>query len=110
MGRLVGFLAFTMVFAGTCAAETIDVKYRGVIPLDRFACSLIERSRFIRRICYDGADAYMVVQLNDTYYHYCDIDKTTIDAFLGADSMGRFYNASIKGRFDCRTGHVPSLQ
>ena len=52
----------------------------------------------------------MVVQLNDTYYHYCDIDKATIDAFLGADSMGRFYNAAIKSRFDCRTGNVPNLQ
>jgi len=80
------------------------------IPLDRFACSSIERSSFIRRVCYDGADAYMVVQLNDTYYHYCDIDKATIDAFLGADSMGRFYNAAIKSRFDCRTGNVPNLQ
>jgi hypothetical protein len=68
MGRLV-FLAFTMIFAGTCAAEMVDVKYRGAIPLDRFACSSIERSSFIRRVCYDNADAYMVVQLNDTYYH-----------------------------------------
>jgi hypothetical protein len=50
----------------------------------------------------------MIVQLNETYYHYCDIDKSTVDAFNAAESMGRFFNASIKGHFDCRAGHVPS--
>jgi hypothetical protein len=51
---------------------------------------------------------YMIVKLNETYYHYCDIESTTVDAFEAADSMGRFFNASIKGHFDCRTGHVPN--
>jgi hypothetical protein len=27
---------------------------------------------------------------------------------LGAAVQSPFYNASIKGRFDCRTGHVPT--
>jgi hypothetical protein len=47
------------------------------------------------------------VKLQDTYYHYCGIDAETVHAFIAAESMGRFYNASIKGHFDCRTGHVP---
>ena len=110
MGRLKLSLAFLISVATAGAAETVDVKYRGVIPLDRFTCSSIERSSFIRRVCYDGADAYMVVRLKETYYHYCDIDKATVDALLNAESMGRFFNTSIKGHFDCRTGHIPSLQ
>ena len=97
MGRLKLSLAFLISVATAGAAETVDVKYRGVIPLDRFTCSSIERSSFIRRVCYDGADAYMVVRLNETYYHYCDIDKATVDALLNAESMGRFFNTSIKG-------------
>ncbi len=50
----------------------------------------------------------MIVRLNGTYYHYCDIDDATVDAFKAADSMGRFFNTSIKGHFDCRSGHVPT--
>jgi KTSC domain len=50
----------------------------------------------------------MIVKLDETYYHYCDVDKATVDAFLAADSMGRCYNANIKGHFDCLTAHVPN--
>jgi hypothetical protein len=110
MVRLAVAICLLVTLAAAVAAETVDVKYRGPVTLDHFNCSVIERSNFIRRVCYDRADAYMIVQLNDTYYHYCDIDKPTVDAFLGAESMGRYFNASIKGHFDCRTGHVPSLQ
>ena len=93
--------------AAACRSETVDVKYRGPVDLAPFACSSIERSSFVRRVCYDHANAYMIVSLNGTYYHYCDIDNATVDSFLAAESMGRFFNASIKGHFDCRTGHVP---
>lgn len=110
MKQLILSLAWVLAFATAGVAETVDIKYRGVIPLDRFTCSSIERSSFIRRVCYDGADAYMVVRLNDTYYHYCDIDEATVDTFLNAESMGQFFNSSIKGHFDCRTGHVPNFQ
>jgi KTSC domain-containing protein len=109
--RLFGLLLpLLFEFATASEAETVDVKYRGLIPLDRFTCSSIERSSFIRRVCYDRSDVYMVIRLNDTYYHYCDIDKATADAFLNAESMGQFFNSSIKGHFDCRTGHIPNLQ
>jgi hypothetical protein len=45
--------------------------------------------------------------LNGTWYHYCEIDQETVSGLLAADSMGRFYNASIKGQFDRRTHRVP---
>jgi KTSC domain len=109
ISRLVAVFCL-LAFATAALAETVEVKYRGVILLDRFTCSSIERSSFIRRVCYDRPDAYMIVRLNDTYYHYCDIDNATVDAFLNAESMGRFFNSSIKGHFDCRTGHIPNLQ
>ena len=106
--RLALSLTFLVGIAGECRAETVDVKYRGTVDLAPFKCTWIDRSSFIRRVCYDAANSYMVVKLNETYYHYCDIDGATVDAFNAADSMGRFYNASIKGYFDCRTGHVPT--
>jgi hypothetical protein len=91
-----------------CPAETVNVKYRGPVDLARFACDWIERSSFIERLCYDEPNAYMIVSLNGAYYHYCDIDNDTVNAFKAAASMGRYFNASIKGHFDCRTGHVPA--
>ena len=65
------------------------------------------RSSFINRVCYDEANEYMLINLNGTYYHYCGIDDGTVSEFLSADSMGRFYNANVKGNFDCRVNRVP---
>jgi hypothetical protein len=90
-------LVITLVSEGK--AETADVKYRGLVDLAPFKCVSIDRSSFIRRVCYDAANSYMIVKLNETYYHYCAIDNRTVDEFEAADSMGRFFNASIRGPF-----------
>ena len=92
--------------------ETVTVKYRGDVPLDTFECWDVTRSSLVERVCYDEAEGYMIVRLRGTYYHYCEIDPSTVDEFLDADSMGRFFNAHIKGSgsdgpYDCRSRHVP---
>ena len=109
---LLGVLSLSVLIAavGPCRSETVDVKYRGPVELAPFKCESIDRSSFIRRVCYDAANSYMIIQLNETYYHYCDIDGVTVDAFEAAESMGRYFNASIKGHFDCQTGTVPSYR
>jgi hypothetical protein len=96
-----------LAIVAACHAETVDVKYRGPVDLTPFDCKPINRSSFINRVCYDQKNAYMIVLLKTTYYHYCNIDSGTVAAFEAAASMGQFYNATIKGRFDCRAGHVP---
>jgi hypothetical protein len=108
MKRFMCSLVIAISLIVDASAETVDVKYRGQLDLKPFACTTIERSSFIQRVCYDTANAYMVVNLNGTYYHYCDIDEGTVNSFLAAPSMGRFFNASIKGNFACTTGHVPT--
>jgi KTSC domain len=87
--------------------EVVTVKYRGPVSLAPFKCDPITRSSFIDRVCYDAANSYMLIDLNGTWYHYCEIDAGTVSNLVAADSMGRFYNQSIKGRFDCRTHQVP---
>jgi hypothetical protein len=87
--------------------DTVYVKYRWAVSLAFFKCNTITRSRFISRICFDDRNNYMLVNLNGVWYHYCDIRNDTVTRFLSADSIGHFYNTSIKGQFDCRTGHVP---
>lgn len=96
-----------------CGAETVTVKYRGPVPLDSFACTSADRSSLVQRVCYDAAEHYMVILLKGTYYHYCEIGPVTVDEFLGAASMGRYFNANIRGGgsdgpFDCRTHRVPA--
>jgi hypothetical protein len=94
-------------------AETVDVKYRGAVDLTPFRCTDTPRSSFVERVCYDKPNQYMVIRLKSTYYHYCEMPEPTFNAFMAASSMGRYFNASIKGTgkdgpFDCRTHKVPS--
>jgi len=35
----------------------------------------------------------MLILLNRTWYHYCEIGADTVDALIKADSVGRYYNA-----------------
>jgi hypothetical protein len=109
-------LAFVLIGAISTAtwaeAETIDVKYYGRLDLAPFACTDLTRSSFINRACYDKTKRFMVVQLNSVYYPYCEMPVGTYDAFLAAPSMGKYYNANIKGTgsdgpFDCRTHTAP---
>lgn len=101
-----GLALFT--FTLPARAETVNVKYRGEVNLAPFECTDITPSSFVRRVCYDRGNDYMLINLNGTYYHYCEIDGETVAGLLHADSIGRFLNASIKGRFDCRTHRVPN--
>jgi KTSC domain len=106
--RLINTIILLLLLCGSPAsAETVDVKYRGTLDLAPFACTDVTRSSFIRRVCFDKAKSYMVISLNGTYYHYCSIPPSTVEALMNADSMGRFFNAQVKGRFDCRLNLVP---
>jgi hypothetical protein len=96
--------------AVAAAGEAVIVKYRGPVDLAPFKCDTITRSSFIRRVCYDAENAYMLINLRGTWYHYCKIDSGTVSTLKAAKSMGRFYNESIKGNFDCRTRRVPDYQ
>src|SRR5262245_3724385 len=96
----------------TARAESVYVKYRGPVDLRPFTCTNTVSS-FVNRICYDKANSYMLILLNGTWYHYCEIDARTVAALIDAESVGRFYNANIKGTgkdgpFDCRTHKLPA--
>ncbi len=88
-------------------SEVVTVKYRGPVSLAAFKCDTITRSSFVERVCYDEKNAYMLINLSGTWYHYCEIDRGMVENLIAAESMGRYYNASIKGHFDCRTHRVP---
>jgi KTSC domain len=94
MTRLAFFLA--LLFANTWQeAEIVDVRDRGPVDLKPFACHDITRSSVISRVCYDGASRRMLVQRHAVYLQYCDLPTHTLDAFLNAPSMGRYFSTNI---------------
>lgn len=107
---LISLLVFIALAAISAAdARTVYVKYRGEVSVDAMDCIGVTRSSFIHEVCYHAATGYMLIQLNSSFYHYCELDAATYDGLMAAPSMGRFFNANIKGRFDCRVHGAPDL-
>jgi len=114
MTRLAFILALVFT-ANWQDAETVDVENRGPIDLTAFHCQDITRSSVISRVCYDRESRRMLVQRHVVYRQYCDLPRETLDAFLNAPSMGRYYRANIEGAdgsgpYACRTRKAPSDQ
>ena len=103
-------LALGIGAAMTVQAETVMVKYRGPVDLAPFTCEFVQRSSLVQRLCYDNREQYVIVNLNGTYYHYCEVPASVVAAWRSADSMGRYYNQNVKGRFDCRVNRVPAYR
>lgn len=57
---------------------------------------------------YDFSNLYMVIKLNDTYYHYCSLPIDTWSSFRSSPSLYGYYQEEIKGNYDCRLNPVPS--
>ena len=89
-------------------AEQVFVKYRGPVSLAPFECDWVTRSSLVNRLCYDKKERYLIVNLSGTYYHYCQIPTNVVASWKQADSMGRFYNAWVKGNYDCRVYPMPA--
>ena len=103
--RTVTFAAL-MLLAPSALAEEVDVRNRGPLSLDAFECSAVESS-FIRRVCYDDENRYLLIRLGNTWYHYCNVPDETVTALIEAESAGRYFNANVRGKFDCRTNQPP---
>jgi hypothetical protein len=88
-------------------AERVVVKYRGYVDLANFTC-ITTKSSLVNRICYEEKNEYLLVLLDDTYYHYCRVPHRVFEEWGAADSKGRYFVSYIKGRFDCRLGGVPN--
>ena len=110
---VISLAALSTLLCSSVKAETVVVKYRGSVDLTTFECPAIKDSSFVKRICYDKTNQYMILLLQQTYYHYCEIGPQVVAAFIAADSLGRYYNANIKGGgsdgpYDCRTHRIPT--
>lgn len=95
-----------LLLATKASAESVFVKYRGVVNLKSFNCTETQSS-VVHRICYQENSRYLIVQLGEIYYHYCRIAGPIVNEWLSAEPKGQFYNTRVKGNFDCRLGGVP---
>ena len=105
-------LSALLLICQAATAETVQVKYHGLISLDAFACEDVKESSDVSRVCYDKAERYMVIRLKTTYYHYCEIDAATVKGLEKASSKRQFFETRIRGSgadgpFDCRTHPIP---
>ena len=92
---IVAFVALIIVTAiRAYGGETVEVKYRGQVELTPFECEDVTRSSFIRRVCYDECNQYMIIRLKRTYYHYCEIDAVTVSTLKADHPDGATYGQS----------------
>jgi hypothetical protein len=96
--------------AGLLRAETVDVEFRGDIDLEFFQCTDIAPGGRIRRVCYDGANRYLVIKRDETWRHYCEVEAGTAARFIASPAIERFYGSVIENRHDCRPATVPKYE
>jgi len=86
-------------------ADFVSVKYRSDsvdIADPQFEELDTSKSSFVEGAWYDSDNQYMVIKLDDTYYHYCGMPQNMWREFKKASSFGKKYIASIKGNYDSR--------
>jgi hypothetical protein len=106
--------AETLLGSGSGLTECVTIKYRDTpVCLNTFTCTETPQSSFVRQICYDAVKSYMLIKLNESWYHYCSVDRVSVDNLIHANSLGSYYNQSFRshgpvhGPFDCRDHPVP---
>lgn len=87
----------------------ITIKYRDtMVDVSDFLTTNTSNSSFINNAYYDPDEEYLILNLNWTYYHWCDVPKDVRNWFKTADSKWSYYNKFIKWEFDCRYSVVPT--
>ena len=87
-------------------AEEVDVRYRGKVDLEPFDCTDV-KSSFLRRVCYDYDNNYLLVQLGSVWYHYCNVPEETVNSLIETDSPAEYFNAQVRNKFSCSDRVVP---
>ncbi len=56
-----------------------------------------------KKVKYDSESKILIITFNnDKRYEYKDVFKTTFDAFMASESLGKFFIANIKNSFSYR--------
>lgn len=82
-------------------AEIVEVKNLGNIDLSDYQCSFVSSS-VVNRICFNDKKSSLILLFRSNYYAYCRIPKSVVNELASASSIGQYFNANIKGNYDCR--------
>jgi hypothetical protein len=66
------------------------------------------RSSFITKAEYNQYFEHLILGLNGKRYDYCGVPTNIWNGFKNADSLGNFYNYSIKNKYSCGVEKVGS--
>lgn len=76
----------------------------------RFDFQSTAGSSVVNGAWYDADNDYLIIALNDRFYHYCRVPDEVWSGFEAATSYGRYYNETLRGSYDCRSGEVPDYE
>lgn len=97
-----------------CVTTTfaVNVKYRGYVDTNNgyFKHYNLKSSSFVNDLFYDDKNKYVIVQLQSTYYHYCNIPNSVVQNWVNSSSLGSYYYNNIKGNYDCRYNFMPTYK
>jgi len=86
----------------------VNVKYWNRVDVAKFDTIDTSKSSFIRNAYYDKNNQYLILNLEWTYYHRCDVPNYIRTDFKNSESFWKYYNKYIKWEYDCRQSVVPS--
>jgi len=68
--------------------------------IEEVVCSTITDSSVVKEIVYLKYSNKFIINLNDNYYVYSDVDEYTANKIINANSYGTAYNKYLKGQFE----------
>lgn len=87
------------------SGEVVQGTHVGAVDLAKFTClPTSDESSLIKRVCFQDtrfSTQLLLLRLNSKWYQYCNVDQRTFEGLLKAPSLGKFYNARIRGNFAC---------
>ena len=101
---ILGLMLFLLLAFGPLAArpaQAVNVKYIGEVDLSAYHCDNVV-STVVKTICSAKKKPGVLVDLNGTWYGYCGVPDSVVQAWLRAESKGKYFNSAIKGQYDCR--------
>ncbi len=109
---IIGIMAFLTMgcFNASNDSNYVEIKYREDkvdISHSRWEYLDTSKSSWIRGAWYDKGNQYMIINLNGTRYHFCELPSSTWNRYKKAESFGSDYNEYIKGNYDCRIYYTP---
>ena len=90
-------IALALLWTAPVIPEKVELSNSGVVDLAPFACTDTPRSSVVRRVCYDEARRYLLINARGAYRDYCELPAATFNAFIAALMDGTFLRAEHCG-------------